>query len=79
MIKGRGGPGLVDEPLFRLEISGKIRREELQGYESVEVEILGFVHHTHSACAEGLQDLVVRNRLTNEGIQRTSFLTSDPG
>jgi hypothetical protein len=44
-----------------------LRREELQCYGTFELGVLGFVDHPHASTTELLEDLVVRNRLTDEG------------
>lgn len=34
---------------------------------AAELQVLGFVHHTHAAAPELLQDAIVRNGLANHG------------
>jgi hypothetical protein len=43
-------------------------REKLEGNESVELEVLGLVDHTHPALAELREDLIVRYSLTDHPV-----------
>jgi hypothetical protein len=49
---------LVRETLCRLVVA-HMGREELEGNESVELEILGLIDYSHAALAELLEDLVM--------------------
>jgi len=61
VIQGRGGLRFTLETGEGLGISGDLIGKKLQGHEAVQLHILGFVNHTHSASANPLYDAVVRN------------------
>ena len=48
------------------EARAKTVGEELVGYSAFEFSVLGFVDNPHATTAELPEDLVVRNRLTDE-------------
>jgi hypothetical protein len=45
----------------RLAVLGEMFRQKLQGDQAAELGILGFVHHTHPAATQLLEDAVVSN------------------
>jgi hypothetical protein len=57
------------EPGERLRVSRYFIGQELQGHEAMQPSVLGFVHHTHPATAEFLDNAVVRDGLTYHGIE----------
>ena len=50
---------------LKLGIVNHIVRQEFQGDEAVEFGVFGFVHHTHAAPAELLNDAIVRDGLAD--------------
>jgi len=50
----------VEEILADAELK-QVFRKKLQGHETTEFDILGFVHHTHPAATQLLEDAVMRN------------------
>src|SRR5580692_2036509 len=52
-----------------LRILRNLVRQELQGYKAVQLYVLSFVHHTHAAAAELLDDPIVRDGLADHGIR----------
>ena len=68
VVQRRGGPCLAAESGQRLGITSKVGRQELQRDEALQARILGLVHDTHAAAAELLDDAVVRERLTDQGV-----------
>ena len=77
MVQCGRGSGFVDKAVFCFGFSGQIGREELQGDGAVKLEVLGLVNNTHASTAEVLEDLVVRNRLTEEWSHDSSFRARD--
>jgi hypothetical protein len=55
MVKSGCSLGFMGETLLILLAGSKLSREKLERDEAVEFEVLGFVHHTHSAFTEFLQ------------------------
>src|SRR4029077_2995075 len=66
MIQGRGGLRLAFESRQCLPIASQIIRKKLEGHESVEPCIFGFIDDTHPAAAELFQNAIVRNGLSEE-------------
>ena len=58
MGQGRGRLGLDEEPLLELGRVHQVRRQELQGHASLELEVLGLVDDAHPAVADLLDDPV---------------------
>jgi len=67
MVQRRGRPGLASEAFEGLRVVGNIIRQEFQGDETSEFDILGLVDHTHAASAKFFEDAVVRNGLADHG------------
>ena len=65
MIRRRGGTRFAPEPLQALSVLNHVRREELERYETAKFYILCFVHDTHPAAAQLLDDAIVRDGLAN--------------
>ena len=63
MVQGRGSASLTAKPLQRLRVVGKFFGKELEGDETVQLDVLGLVDHTHAAAADLAEDAVMRNRL----------------
>ena len=51
MIQSGGGFGFAAETLESLTVLGYVFREELQGDETIEAGVFGFVDHAHAAAA----------------------------
>jgi len=49
-----------------LRVFGDVVREEFQGDEAIEFDVLGFVDHTHPAATELLYNAVVRDGLADQ-------------
>ena len=75
VIETRRGPRLAAETLDRfLLIIRTGLRQDLQGDEAAEADILRLVDHSHPAGAELLDDTVLAERLTNQGDRHESPL-----
>src|SRR5690242_19759369 len=61
MVQGGSRLSFPLEPTQGLRIAGNFIGQELQGYETVQPCILGFVDDTHSSATDFLDDAVVRN------------------
>ncbi len=61
VLERGGGLGFVNKPLFGLRIVREFRGEEFEGNEAVELEVPGFVDNAHTASAQVLENLVVRD------------------
>ena len=58
-----GGARFALKTLQSLAVLSKMFRQELQGDEPAELDVLGLVHHTHPAATKLLENPVVRNSL----------------
>ncbi len=67
MVVRCGGLGLANEALLALLVLDEMRREELQGDETIELEIFGLVDHAHAAASDLGDDLVVGDGFTDHG------------
>jgi hypothetical protein len=77
MIQCRSSLGFALKAGEGLRIFGYVVGQELEGNKAVELDVLSFVHHTHAAAAQHLDDAVVRDGLANHLVQNpTSALRS---
>jgi hypothetical protein len=67
MIQCRSSLGFALKAGEGLRIFGYVVGQELEGNKAVELDVLSFVHHTHAAAAEFLDDAVVRDSLADHG------------
>ena len=58
MVQGRGGLGLLQEPLLGRVISGQVRWQELDRDRALQAGVTGLVDHAHAAAAKLGDDLV---------------------
>src|SRR5215470_16038798 len=58
MVQSRRRFRFTPEALQSLRVPGNTLREKLEGHETVESTVLGFVHHTHAATAKFFEDAV---------------------
>ena len=65
MVQRRRGLGLALKASQRLRIFGDIVRQEFEGHEAAQLQILGLVHHAHATAAQLFDGAVVRDRLPN--------------
>jgi hypothetical protein len=79
MVENGGGLGFADETLAVLRVLERLREEELEGDETLELRVLGFVYDPHPALAELLDHTVVGNRSSDhrvpydpDGVERSS-------
>jgi hypothetical protein len=56
----------VDEPFLSVDVPGQFGREKLQRNGAFKAGVFGFIDHPHPPAANVLEDLIVRNRLTDE-------------
>ncbi len=63
MVERRSGLRFALEAFESAPVAGHVFGEELQGDETVQAGVFGFVDHTHSTPAEPLDNAVVGNRL----------------
>ena len=68
MIQGGSRFGFALETIEGLRIVGYVVGQELQGHETAELHILGFVDHAHPATAEFFDDAEMRDGLADERI-----------
>ena len=61
MVQSGGGARFTLKAFQSLAVLGKMFGEELQGDEAAELDVLGFINHTHPAATQLLEDAVVRN------------------
>src|SRR5580693_10353259 len=74
MIQRRGGLRLSLKTREGLRVFRDVVRQEFQGDEAMEADVLGFVDDAHSSAAEAVQDAVVRKCLVNQGVVRGHVL-----
>src|ERR1700683_1668096 len=65
MIQKRRGPCLAGETFQRFGVAGEIFRNELQSNVAPELEVLGFIHHSHATPAQLPKDAIVGYSLAN--------------
>src|SRR6202790_2156403 len=65
MVEGRGGTRLAAETCQDLRVLLQIVGQKLQRNETAQLQVLGFIHHTHPATAELLDDAIVRDGLAD--------------
>src|ERR1700730_17274629 len=65
MVEGRGGTRLAAETFQDLRVLLQIVGQKLQRNETAQLQVLGFIHHTHPATAELLDDAIVRDGLAD--------------
>ena len=61
MVQGRGGPGFTLKTLQRRSVLFQFAGQKLQRDVPAQIDVLGFVHHSHAATAQLVQDAVVRD------------------
>src|SRR5207253_3163435 len=65
MIQSRRRLRLALEAGQCLRVSGDFFGQKLEGNEAMQPRVLGFIHHTHTAAPELLDDAVVRDGLAD--------------
>src|SRR4029077_18346332 len=65
MIQRRGGLCLALKAGECLRVTGNFLRQELEGNEAMQARVFSFVHHTHPATADLLDDAIVRDGLAD--------------
>ena len=65
VIQSGRGPGFPQKASLGSLFSAEVRRQELQRHEPVQLEVPGLVDHSHTALAEALEDLEMRDRLAD--------------
>lgn len=68
MIERGRGEGFSLEPFAGSRVVSHLCRQELQRNMAVQLEVFGFVHHTHPAATEFLQNTVVRDGFADQAI-----------
>ena len=66
MIQCGGRLGFALKTCQGLRIAGNILRQKLQRDKPFQPSVLSFIHHAHAAATEFLDDLVVRNGLSDK-------------
>src|ERR1022692_1022103 len=61
MVQRGGGTRLAAKPFESLGIAFDILREELECDQAAKADVLGLIHHAHSAAADFLDDTIVRD------------------
>ena len=79
MLEGGGRSCFVDKANPCIRIERELGGKELEGHVTAELEVLGLVNNAHAPSAEALENLVVRDGLTDEGIQRHASSTRMTG
>jgi hypothetical protein len=72
MIQGGRSFGFALETAQGLWVFGYVVWQEFEGNEAIERDVLCFVHHTHAATAELLDDAIVRYDFPKHGASRPS-------
>jgi hypothetical protein len=65
IFTGGRGFGLPYEALQKVRLLGHLVRQELQGYETIQLGVLGLVDDAHPATPELLEDAIVGDRLAD--------------
>src|SRR5262249_14194439 len=66
MIQSRSGLCFAPESRQSLRITCDLVGEEFEGDKAVQADVFGFVHDSHPAAAEFLENAVMRNGLADE-------------
>src|SRR5882724_11593250 len=66
VIQRGGGSRLTPKTLQGLRVLCQGLRQELQGHEPAQLHVLRFINHAHAAAAELLDDVVMRNGLSDQ-------------
>jgi hypothetical protein len=66
MVEGGSRLRLTVEAAQSLGVWGESVRKELQGNEAVELDVFGFVDHTHPASTKFFEDAVMRDGLPDK-------------
>ncbi len=69
MVQCRSGLGFALKTGQSLGVLRYFVGQEFQGYEAMELDVLGLVHNTHSTTAQLLDDAIVRDGLADHGIE----------
>ena len=69
MVQRRRATGLLDEPCPRVRIRKRARGDELQRDVTPELLVVRPIHVAHRAGAELLDDTILAERLSDEGIR----------
>jgi hypothetical protein len=67
VVQGRGGFGFLYEAQPVLGVGVSVGRQDLDGDQTIQVRVTGFVDFAHAALAQLLDDAVVRYGLANHG------------
>src|SRR5579859_5144586 len=67
MVQSRGGAGFAAKTLQCLRVVSNIVRQELQGDQASQRDVLGLINDTHSTAAQLIQDAVMRDGLADDG------------
>ena len=78
VVQRRSGAGFAAEAFESLGIVGGIVREKLEGDETAEESVFGFVDHTHPAAAEQFQNAIVGDGLADHGRLGTGLRYWEP-
>jgi hypothetical protein len=68
MIQRGSGLRFASEAFQGLMVSGYIARQEFQSYEAVQSGVFSLINDTHAAATELLQNAIVGNCATDEGL-----------
>ena len=68
VVQRRSSPRLALETAESLGISGDFIRKELEGHETVESGVLGFIDHAHPATAQLSNNAVMGDGVADEGV-----------
>jgi hypothetical protein len=74
VIERGSGAGLAAESFECLRILCEFFWKKLQRDVPAEIYIFGFIHYSHAASAEFLEDAVVRNSLSDDGREVRHFV-----
>ena len=66
VVECRRCAGFTTKSFESLRVLRQFIRQELQGYKSPKLGVLGFVNDTHAAAAQLLDDAVMRNGLAHK-------------
>src|SRR5690348_2305248 len=66
MIERGSGAGLTAKAFERVGVADQFVREEFEGDEAAEIDIFGFVDHSHAAAADFLNDPIVGDGLADQ-------------
>ena len=73
VIESRGRAGFALETLQRLTVFGHLFGQKLESHTTAQLGVFGLIHHSHAAATQLFKNAIVRNGLTDHGMEVRSI------